>query len=153
MTDLLTYAPSLSVIEMEALARDLVLYGATDLSGVLESYDLTEESFTELLDTSPVLSNEIRSIRKRVEQDPRAAIRLAAGEVVGQSIPELSAIIQSQFTEAKDRIKAIELASRLADVLPKEAKSAATGVAVQINMGPAVPAGVVAPINPPVSSQ
>lgn len=151
MSDEITqYSSTLNEAQMTSLAFDLVLYGKADLSGVLDAYDLDEEQFNKLLDDSPILSKEIQRIRRQVDNDPKAAIRLAASEVVSHSIPALNEVIHSQFMEPKDRIKAVEMAAKLADALPKEDKSKGTGLAVQINMGNNDKVESVQPINPPV---
>lgn len=146
-TELAQYSHDIDALRMETLARDVVLFGGSDLLGVLAAYDLTEESFLALLDTSPLLEQEIKRVRKQVEQDPKVAVRLAANEVLGVSIPHLQQLIASSAVEPKDRVKAIELAARLADALPRDTKSPMAGVAVQINFGDPSQFATVAPVN------
>lgn len=149
MSDMpVTYQPKLNELKRSTLARDIVLYGGSDLQGVLDAYDLNEDELDDLLDGDSFLMNEIQRYKKQVDNDPKAAIRLASNEVLTNAVPELHALIHGQWTEGKDKIKGIELAAKLADALPKESKSGGSGTLVTINMGDTSAVPEIKPINP-----
>lgn len=149
-TEISTYNPKLNELKQSTLARDIVLYGGSDLQGVLDAYGLDEQALNAALDEDSLLSKELQRFKKQVDNDPKAAIRMASNEVLTNAVPEIHSLIQNSWTESKDKIKAIELVARLADALPKESKSAATGPMVTINMGGRQAMPEIKPINPPV---
>lgn len=151
-TEMKVYNPKLNELERSALARDIVLYGTSDLQGVMEAYHLSEDELDALLDEGSLLSREIQRYKKQVDNDPKAAIRMASSEVLTHAVPRLHALIHDQWTEGKDRIKAVELVAKLADAMPKEAKGANTGASVVINMGSPTSVPDIKPVNPPVEA-
>lgn len=149
-TDMRNYNPKLGELQLSTLARDIVLYGGSDLQGVMDAYNLSEDELNALLDEGSFLAGEIRRYKKQVENDPKSAIRLASNEVLSHAVPELHNLIHDHFTEGKDKVKAIELAARLADAMPKETKSGVSGTMVTINMGSGLNTPTVEPINPSI---
>lgn len=146
-TEMTRYHPKLDELQRSALARDIVLYGGSDLQGVLDAYNLTQEDLTELLDEESLLTKEIQRYKKQVDNDPKSAVRMASNEVLSLSIPELHKLIHDHYTEGKDKIKAAELVARLADALPKDTKGGNTGTTVTINMGSTNSVPDIKPIN------
>lgn len=119
-----------------ALAQDLVLFGTDDLEGVMRAHGLDEVDLEDLLTSSVPLRRKIAQLKKQVEQDPSAIIRMKAASVVEGNLVQMSALIQDGDVEPKDRINAMRLVSELANAMPRDAKVApGAGVVLQLNLG------------------
>lgn len=127
-------------INFSSLAQDLVLYGQDDLDGVLRAHNLDELDAEELLANSEPLRRRIADLRKQIDADPTAILRMKASSLLEGSLPRLSSLIQDQEVEAKDVVNAIKLAAELANAMPKDAKGATnSGVVLQMNFGSGTP--------------
>lgn len=123
-------------LNYNSLATDLVLFGEEDLEGVMKAHALDEFALTELLETSEPLRVRIKQLRKQVEADPRAVIRMKASSMVESNLTHLSSLVRDGDTDGKDRINAMRLLSELADALPKAEKAGApVGMVLQLNLG------------------
>ncbi len=125
-----------------ALAQDLVLFGNEDLEGVMRAHGLDEVDLEALLATSAPLRRKIAQLKKQIEQDPAAIIRMKAASVVEGNLVNMSALIQDHAIEPKDRINAMRLVSELANAMPRDAKTSPNaGVVLQLNLGSLPPPG------------
>lgn len=123
-------------LNYNSLATDLVLFGEEDLDGVMKAHALDEFALAELLETNEALKVRIRQLRKQIEADPRAVIRMKASSMVESNLAHLSSLVRDGDTEGKDRINAMRLLSELADALPKADKTGpAVGMVLQLNLG------------------
>lgn len=134
-------------LNISELASDLVLFGQGDLDGVLRAHSIDELQLEQLLE-DPVLKSNIEQLRKRLEADPQAIVRMKASVALEAHITTLNNIAGSPGSEDKDRHAAIRLLAELADALPKQAKQAAnSGITVNFQMmSPAGPP-TVRPVN------
>ena len=125
-------------INFNALAKDLALFGAEDLAGVLAVHGLDEIDLADLLETNAALRNKVKQLKKQIEADPTAILRMKAGSLVEANLTELSFMVKDTEAENKDRLGAMRLLSELADALPKSSSSNATaqaGVVLHLNLG------------------
>lgn len=123
-------------LNYNSLAMDLVLYGAEDIEGVMRAYDLDEFDLEELLSKDEMLRHQMKRLRKQVEGDPKAILRMKATSAVESNIPRLNLVVANTDEETKDRINAMRLLAELADALPKTAREGGTsGVMLQFNFG------------------
>ena len=136
-------------INVQSLAADLVLFGADDLPGVMSAHKLDEEQLASLLETNAALRARVRDLKKQVESDPKAMIRLRAAGALEGHIATLNLLAADAEIEPKDRRACIELLAELADAMPKVDKAtAATGVVLQMNFGAgAPPPSIPQPVN------
>lgn len=123
-------------LNYNSLAMDLVLYGQEDLPGVMRAYDLDELDLEELLSKDELLRQQMKRLRKQVEADPKAILRMKATSAVESNIPKLNLVVANAEEETKDRINAMRLLAELADALPKSARDGGpAGVMLQFNFG------------------
>lgn len=123
-------------LNYNSLAMDLVLYGQEDLPGVMRAYGLDEFDLEELLSKDELLRQQMKRLRKQVEADPKAILRMKATSAVESNIPKLNLVVANADEETKDRINAMRLLAELADALPKSARDGGpAGVMLQFNFG------------------
>lgn len=136
-------------INIQSLAADLVLFGADDLLGVLDAHGLGEDQLQHLLETNAALRSKVRDLKKQVEADPKAVIRLRAASALESHIKTLHLMASDTESEPKDRRESIKLLAELADALPKADKgSVGAGIVLQMNFGDTAPPKVIpAPLN------
>lgn len=136
-------------INIQSLAADLVLFGADDLAGVLLAHGLDEDQMQRLLETNGALRAKVRDLKKQVESDPKAMIRLRASSALEGHIKTLHLMAADDASEPKDRRESIRLLAELADALPKAERGAVgTGIVLQMNFGDTAPPKVIpAPLN------
>lgn len=136
-------------INIQSLAADLVLFGADDLVGVLDAHGLDEEQLQRLLETNAALRTKVRDLKKQVEADPKAVIRLRAASALESHIKTLHLMASDNASDPKDRRESIKLLAELADALPKADRGAVgTGIVLQMNFGDTSPPKVIpTPLN------
>lgn len=123
-------------LNYNGLAMDLVLYGSEDLPGVMRAYDLDELDLEDLLTNDKMLRSQMQRVRKQVESDPKAVLRMKATSAVEANISRMNLIVADGTVETRDRINAMRLLSELADALPKTSREGgATGMVLQFNFG------------------
>ena len=69
-------------LNFNALAKDLVLFGDDDLDGVMKAHNLDEFALAEALETNAALRARVKQLKKQIEADPRAVLRMKAGSLV-----------------------------------------------------------------------
>ena len=121
-------------IDIEALAKDIVLYGNTDFDGVLAAHSLTQETFAPL-SSHPVYIATIDSLKKHIATSPYAGLRLKAADMLASQLEVLNAIAQNPVADDKNRIKAIEVTRDLAGANPPVEKSQQAAPTVVLNIG------------------
>lgn len=142
-------------INIQSLAADLVLFGADDLAGVLDAHRLDEDQLQRLLESNTALRAKVRDLKKQVEADPKAVIRLRAASALESHIKTLHLMASDDQSEPKDRRESIKLLAELADALPKADRGAVgAGIVLQMNFGDTSPPKVIpAPLNRVVESE
>lgn len=126
----------ISTRDIPALARDVVLYGSSDLAGVLRAHGVGHDEFRALAEHQLFIKT-VQEVQEQLSRSPRAGLRLKANEYLENHLKTLSDMASNAHEKGADRIKAIEMLARLADALPKEDKTnAGTGMVVNLNFGP-----------------
>lgn len=130
-------------INYASLAQDLVLYGQEDIEGVMSAHKLDEDDLEDLLLNSVPLRKKIAQLKKQLDGDPTAILRMKASSAVEGQLPTLSSLISDGNNETKDRIAAMRLMAELANALPKTPAAGAAGlhgVVLNLNLGNVDPA-------------
>jgi hypothetical protein len=132
-------------INYSSLAQDLCLYGQEDIEGVMRAHRLDEETLEDLLLNSIPLRKKIGQLKKQLDGDPAAILRMKASSAVEGQLPTLSSMISDVDNDTKDRIAAMRLMAELANALPKTPAAGAGnlhGVVLNLNLGTVDPAKV-----------
>lgn len=126
-------------INYASLSQDLVLFGQEDIEGVMRAHGLDEDDLEDLLLNSVPLRKKIAQLKKQLDGDPTAILRMKASSAVEGQLPNLSGMISDMNNDTKDRIAAMRLMAELANALPKAPAAGANGglhgVVLNLNLG------------------
>lgn len=127
-------------INVNSLAADIVLFGGEDLPGVMRAHGIDDTQLASLLESNAALRARITGLKKQIDADPKAIIRLKAASALEGNISTLNMMIGDPEAEVRDRTAAMRLLAELADALPKQDKAVANaGVVLQLNLGALTP--------------
>ena len=130
------YTAPLSIVKITELARDVAIYGDTDLAGVLQAHNVTHEQYTAAQKHSAYIS-EVERVTKQMS-DPHGALRVKAQNMLPTSVDIIGEIALDRYQPASARLKAIEMVSKLAGVEDSASKQHAP-VVVHLDFGGIVP--------------
>lgn len=128
-------------ISIHQFARDLLLFGNSRVVELCESYGMSAQLFQEIIEL-PAFKKEMRELRALIEASPNALIQLKARTIVEEGLEELRNIIRKAPREA-DKIKAMELLTKIGGAMPTGRDNAesgaipqASGLVLNVNLGP-----------------
>lgn len=128
-------------ISIHQFVRDLLLFGNSRVVEVCESYGMSAQLFQEIIEL-PAFKKEMRELRALIEASPNSLIQVKARTMVERGLEELHRIVHSAPREA-DRIKAMELITKISGALVTSRENTDTSVAPQasglvlnVNLGP-----------------
>ena len=130
------YTPPLSLVKIADLARDIAIYGDTDLLGVLQAHNVTPEQYTEIK-SHAAYTAELDRVMKQMT-DPHSALRIKAQNMLPTSVDIIGEIAMDRYQPASARLKAVEMVSKLAGVEDSASKQHAP-VVVHLDFGGIVP--------------
>lgn len=126
------YTPKLSPVKISDFARDMAIYGSDDLEGVLKAHGITPQQAIELQDNA-VYKAEYARVESQLS-DPHAAIRIKAQNMLPAHIDIIGDIATDRFQPGGTRLKAIEMATKLAGVAD-DADKQHSGVTLVLSFG------------------
>ena len=138
------YQPTLTPVKIAEFARDMAIYGADDLEGVLRSHNITAEVALKLSE-NPVYIAEFNQTAEMLA-DPNGAMRIRAQNMLPAGIDVVGEIAMSRHQPATARLKAVDMLTKLARV---ETDDKPVGPSVVLHMD----FGGVITLNTPVQAQ
>lgn len=128
-------------ISIHQFVRDLLLFGNSRVVEVCDAYKMSAQTFQEIIEL-PAFKKEMRELRALIEASPNALIQIKARTIVETGLEELQRIVHHAPREA-DRIKAMELLTKISGTLSTGRESSETGQVAQasglvlnVNLGP-----------------
>lgn len=128
-------------VNLQALARDVVLFGQKNIVDVVKSYELSADEFGRIIEL-PAFKKELREIRALTESSPNALIQLKARQLVDDGMMALNDIIHKGEKDS-DRIKALEFLAKIGGMMggggrtdDDSGKPQASGLVLNVQLGP-----------------
>lgn len=115
------YQPTLTPVKIAEFARDMAIYGADDLEGVLRSHNISAEVALKLTE-NPVYIAEFGRTAETLA-DPNGAMRIRAQNMLPAGIDVVGEIAMSMHQPATARLKAVDMLTKLAQVETDEKPS------------------------------
>ena len=115
------YQPTLTPVKIAEFARDMAIYGADDLEGVLRSHNITAEVALRLSE-NPVYIAEFGRTEELLA-DPNGAMRIRAQNMLPAGIDVVGEIAMSRHQPATARLKAVDMLTKIAQVETEEKQS------------------------------
>lgn len=115
-------------------ARDVVLYGRSDIMGVLEIYDISPEDFAEIAKL-PLFLAEVANLKARLASSENAAIQIKASELLDATLHTIQSRLVGGGMSNKDLIATGKF---LGEVLGINAKGKSSDIIGPVNTGTVV---------------
>ena len=126
------YQPTLTPVKIAEFARDMAIYGADDLEGVLRSHNITADTALKLSE-NPVYTAEFKRTEEMLA-DPDGAMRIRAQNMLPAGIDVVGEIAMSKHQPATARLKAVDMLTKLARVETDE-KPSGPSVVLHMDFG------------------
>jgi hypothetical protein len=122
--------------QIPKLAQDVVLYGDVHMAAILHAYKVSQQQFDEVISTSASYLAAAALTKRQLEDDPHLPDRMKARVMVSNLLPTLNTMANNTAVEFKDRLKAVEMLTNIADMGPrKQVTNDGNGMQVMINFG------------------
>lgn len=107
-------------LNVEAFAKDIVLFGDSDYEGVIAAHNLALEE-AQLVAELPAYKSAVQALKTHLQTSPYAKVRLKAIDYLEANLANLNAkLLQSD--ELSDIVKGVKILAEVADAMPKQAK-------------------------------
>lgn len=126
------YQPTLTPVKIAEFARDMAIYGADDLEGVLRSHNITADVALKLSE-NPVYIAEFGRTEELLA-DPDGAMRIRAQNMLPAGIDVVGEIAMCRHQPATARLKAVDMLTKLAR-LETEEKQSGPSVVLHMDFG------------------
>lgn len=130
------YSPETNPVKIAEFARDMAIYGADDMEGVLAAHNLTPEQALAIVEHS-VYKTEYARVEAQLS-DPHGALRIKAQNMLPLHIDIMGQIAADKMQPAASRLKAIDMVCKVAGVGDDTANKG-SGVIVNLSFGGLIP--------------
>lgn len=125
-----------SLDELADLAQDLCFFSDHSVADILQPYGITHNQLTAMRAHSAAFKTAETHARKMLKEDKHIGVRVKAKGFAMLRLDTLNAMAGDMMVEPKDRLKAIEILFKIADLNPKEVKEEGKASAsVVLNFG------------------
>lgn len=129
----MTYTERESVVK---LAQDVVLYGDVHMEAILTAYGISQTEFDSVIANSASYLAAAALVKRQLDDDPHLPERMKAKVMVSNLLPTLNEMANNVNADNKDRLKAVEMLTAIADMGPrKQVAQEGNGTQVLINFG------------------
>jgi hypothetical protein len=125
-----------SLDELADLAQDLCFFSDHSVADVLQPYGITHNQLIAMRAHSAAFKAAESNARKMLKEDKHIGVRVKAKGFAMHRLDTLNLMAGDMMVEPKDRLKAIEMLFKVADLNPKEVKEEGRASAsVVLNFG------------------